>query len=195
MTVTEAAGAGGLVVGSSGHQSPARRRPKPWAWLPYALVVPILAFEGVFVIYPIIKGIITSFTSQKLGQAKTFTTENYSQMFSDPIFWEVVRTTLEFTASVLVLVLLVGLGIALLLNWSFRGRTLVRGRSRDAVGHAGRPHRADVPADDGSELRRLQQDHQLVRDRQARRLVDRPARRLPVGRGDHACGRASRSTR
>jgi multiple sugar transport system permease protein len=128
MTVTEAAGAGGLVVGSSGHQPPARRRrPKPWAWLPYALVVPILAYEGVFVIYPIIKGIFTSFTSQKLGQAGTFSTENYSQMFSDTIFWGVVRTTLEFTASVLVLVLLVGLGIALLLNWSFRGRTLVRG--------------------------------------------------------------------
>ncbi len=128
MAVTQTAGAGGAVIGTSGRASPARRRrPKPWAWLPYALVVPILAFEGAFVIYPIIKGIFTSFQSQRMGKAGTYTTDNYTQMFRDTVFWDVVRTTLEFTLLVLVLVLLVGLLIALLLNWSFRGRTIARG--------------------------------------------------------------------
>lgn len=96
-------------------------------WLPYLLVVPILAFEGVFVIYPIIKGILTSFKSQQLGSTGSFTGSNYSRMLADPVFWQVVRVTLVFTAVVVVLMLIVGLFIAMLLNWSFRGRGFVRG--------------------------------------------------------------------
>jgi multiple sugar transport system permease protein len=96
-------------------------------WLPYLLVVPILGFEGVFVIYPIIKGILTSFKSQQLGATGSFTGSNYSRMFADPVFWQVVRVTLIFTAVVVVLMLVVGLFIAMLLNWSFRGRGFVRG--------------------------------------------------------------------
>ena len=97
------------------------------AWLPYLLVIPILAFEGVFVLYPIVKGILTSFKSQELGATGSFTFSNYSRMFADPVFWQVVRVTLVFTAVVVVLMLVVGLFIAMLLNWSFRGRGFVRG--------------------------------------------------------------------
>ena len=97
------------------------------AWLPYLLVIPILAFEGVFVLYPIVKGILTSFKSQELGATGSFTFSNYSRMFADPVFWQVVRVTLIFTAAVVVLMLVVGLFIAMLLNWSFRGRGFVRG--------------------------------------------------------------------
>ncbi len=104
-----------------------RPRMKPWSWFPYVIVVPILAFEGVFVLYPIVRGISTSFRSQQLGQAGKTTTANYREMVQDSIFWQVVGTTLEFTAVVVVVVLVVGLLIALLLNWSFRGRTFVRG--------------------------------------------------------------------
>ncbi len=96
-------------------------------WLPYLLVLPILAFEGVFVLYPIVKGILTSFKSQELGATGSFTFGNYSRMFADPVFWQVVRVTLVFTAIVVVLMLVVGLFIAMLLNWSFRGRGFVRG--------------------------------------------------------------------
>jgi multiple sugar transport system permease protein len=97
------------------------------AWLPYLLVLPILAFEGVFVLYPIVKGILTSFKSQELGATGSFTLSNYSRMFADPVFWQVVRVTLVFTAVVVVLMLAVGLFIAMLLNWTFRGRGFVRG--------------------------------------------------------------------
>jgi len=100
---------------------------KSEAWLPYLLVLPIIAFEGTFIIYPIIKGILTSFKSQELGAGNSLTTKNYSELAHDPIFWQVVRTTLEFTAVIVVLMLIVGLVIAGLLNWSFRGRSIVRG--------------------------------------------------------------------
>ena len=103
------------------------RRRLSGAWLPYLLVIPILAFEGVFVLYPIVKGILTSFKSQELGATGSFTLSNYSRMFADPVFWQVVRVTLVFTAVVVVLMLVVGLFIAMLLNWTFRGRGFVRG--------------------------------------------------------------------
>jgi multiple sugar transport system permease protein len=103
------------------------RRRMSGAWLPYLLVIPILAFEGVFVLYPIVKGILTSFKSQQLGATGSFTFSNYSRMFADPVFWQVVRVTLIFTAAVVVFMLVVGLFIAMLLNWSFRGRGFVRG--------------------------------------------------------------------
>jgi multiple sugar transport system permease protein len=106
---------------------PPGRRRRPWWWLPYALVIPILAYEGVFIIYPIVKGIRTSFQSQQLGSHGGFSLTNFKRMYHDPIFWQVLRTTLEFTAVVVVLVLVVGLAIALLLNWSFKGRGVVRG--------------------------------------------------------------------
>ena len=96
-------------------------------WLPYIMVIPILAFEGVFVLYPIVKGILTSFKSQALGAQNSYTFSNYSRMLHDPVFWQVIRVTLIFTAGVVVLMLVVGLIIALLLNWSFRGRGFVRG--------------------------------------------------------------------
>jgi multiple sugar transport system permease protein len=103
-------------------------RPRlPASWLPYLLVIPILAFEGVFVLYPIVKGILTSFKSQQLGQSGSYTFSNFSRMFADPVFWQVVRVTLIFTAAVVVLMLVAGLFIAMLLNWSFRGRSFVRG--------------------------------------------------------------------
>lgn len=128
MTATQTAQAEPSALARVGLGALARpRRRRAWWWLPYALVLPLLAFEGAFVIYPICKGIATSFKSQKLGERKSFSLSNYSQMVHDPIFWQVLRTTLKFTAVVVVLVLLVGLGVALLLNWTFRGRGIVRG--------------------------------------------------------------------
>lgn len=100
---------------------------KPWWWLPYLLAVPIVLFEGVFVFYPIGKGILGSFRSEQLGSTGGYSLSNYRQMVHDDIFWGVLRTTLIFVVVVVVLVLLVGLGIGLLLNWTFRGRGLVRG--------------------------------------------------------------------
>jgi multiple sugar transport system permease protein len=103
-------------------------RPRiPGAWLPYLLVLPILAFEGVFIIFPIVKGILTSFKSQQLGASGSFSLGNYTRMVQDPVFWQVLRVTMVFTAVVVVGMLIVGLVIALLLNWSFRGRGFVRG--------------------------------------------------------------------
>ena len=48
-------------------------------------------------------------------------------MFSDPAFWKVIRTTLFFTALVIVVALTIGLLTALLFNRPFRFRSVARG--------------------------------------------------------------------
>jgi multiple sugar transport system permease protein len=129
MTVTQALKAGRERAPGQVRRGAAAgpRRRMPGGWLPYILVLPILAFEGVFVIYPIIKGILTSFRSQELGASGSLTTGNYTRMVHDPVFWQVLRITLVFTAVVVIGMLIAGLAIAMLLNWSFRGRGFVRG--------------------------------------------------------------------
>ena len=51
---------------------------------------------------------------------------NFTQMVHDPTFWASVQTTAEFTLSMVAIWLCFGLGVALLMNWTFPGRSVVR---------------------------------------------------------------------
>lgn len=95
-------------------------------FIPYVMLAPILGFEVLFVIYPIVRGIVLSFQSNHFGVTSWSGLTNFQQMLSDPIFWGSVQTTLEFTVSMVVIWLALGLGCALLMNWSFAGRGVVR---------------------------------------------------------------------
>ncbi|HWJ75500.1 MAG TPA: sugar ABC transporter permease [Kaistia sp.] len=88
---------------------------------PYLLVLPMLLLEGALILYPIVRGALYSLeTPDGLGL------DNYAQMLVDPDFWRMIGRTLVFTISVDVIILSVGLSLALLMNWSFRGRGLFR---------------------------------------------------------------------
>jgi multiple sugar transport system permease protein len=88
---------------------------------PYLLILPMLALQAALVIYPILRGAMFSLdTPQGLGLA------NYRYMIADPDFWRMIQHTLVFTLSVVVVILVIGLSLALLMNWSFRGRGAVR---------------------------------------------------------------------
>lgn len=101
-----------------------RRRP---AWLPYLLVLPILAYEGVFILYPIYQGLKSSLYKQPLGgQERWVGLDNYRRMLGDSGFWEVMGTTLVYMLAVIVVAVGFGLGSALVLNRHFRGRTVAR---------------------------------------------------------------------
>jgi len=97
------------------------------SYLHLKLLAPILIFEGAFVIYPIIKGVVLSLQQTSFGVTKYVGLANFRQMVHDPYFWGSIRTTFEFTFSMVVVWLTLGLGVALLTNWSFKGRTLARG--------------------------------------------------------------------
>lgn len=120
-----AAGSAPLSINQA--KAPARNR--RLRLLPYFLVIPIVLYEGLFLIYPIAQGIYGSFTRIELAGGKQPTwigLDNYVRMVNDPEFWKVMKTTLIFTGLVIVVAISVGLLTALLFNRPFRGRPLAR---------------------------------------------------------------------
>jgi len=98
-------------------------------WLPYALVIPIILYEVALIVYPIGQGILGSF--QRIELAANIPPEwigldNYRRMLGDPQFWQVMQTTLIFTALVIVVAIGAGLLTALLFNRDFFFRPVAR---------------------------------------------------------------------
>lgn len=94
--------------------------------LPYSLVAPIVAFEGLFVIYPIVRALLLAFHTTSFGVTKFAGLANFRAMLHDSFFWSALQTTFEFAAIMVIVWLGLGLGVALLMNWSFPGRGVVR---------------------------------------------------------------------
>jgi multiple sugar transport system permease protein len=93
-------------------------------------IVPSLVFVSVFTLYPIFESFRLSFyrmilTLPWLGQ-KMVGWENYVDLWTDPVAWQALRTTLVFVGVTVPSELLLGLGMALVMNEAFRGRGVVR---------------------------------------------------------------------
>jgi N,N'-diacetylchitobiose transport system permease protein len=93
--------------------------------LPYLLVLPVLVVLGLVAAWPLVKIILLSLQKQESGKYALFhnsgTTpfvglRNYTDTLTDPTFWSVAYRTLVFTAVNVVLSMVIGIGIALLLN-------------------------------------------------------------------------------
>ena len=95
-----------------------------WILLLPALLVLLLVYG-----YPIVRAFWLSFFTKNLGtelQPVFAGLDNYGRMAGDGRFWQSFWTTTVFTTSAVIIELLLGLGIALVLNQKFRGRSLVR---------------------------------------------------------------------
>jgi len=93
-------------------------------------IFPSLAFVGVFTLWPIFESFRLSFhrlilTLPWLGQ-KMVGWENYTDLWTDPVAIQSLLTTLIFVGATIPLELLLGLGMALVLNETFRGRGILR---------------------------------------------------------------------
>lgn len=102
------------VTGSRLRQSRARRR----SIVAYALSTPALALMLLLLIGPVITVVIMSLTDYQLG-AKSFAfigADNYVEMFDDRVFWKSLTNTLIYVAIVVPGSLLLGLGVALLIE-------------------------------------------------------------------------------
>ena len=61
----------------------------------YLFLLPFLAFFVLFVLYPMIMCIVTSFTNSKLGTSGDFVGfDNYVKLFQDEVFWKALKNTL-----------------------------------------------------------------------------------------------------
>ena len=101
-------------------------------WYPYALVFPTLLIIGVILLYPMFTGLMLSFQNYKLtkpvpANERFIGFSNYIAMFKDPIFRLSLVKTAQWVFFSVALQLLLGLGVALVLNQKFPLRALARG--------------------------------------------------------------------
>ncbi len=86
-----------------------------------ALLLPVFLLVGVFSLVPLLRGIYLGFTDYRLGDPITFNgLENYAQLFRDEFFWYSFRVGILWTLVVTALQVVLGLGLALLLNTKIR---------------------------------------------------------------------------
>lgn len=103
-----------------------RRREQNTAWI---MLLPALLLLLLVFAYPIARAFWLSLFTQNLGtklQAEFSGLDNYVRMAGDGRFWQSFLTTSIFTTTSVLLELLLGMGIAIVLNQRFLGRSLVR---------------------------------------------------------------------
>jgi multiple sugar transport system permease protein len=94
---------------------------KPWAhpWTPYILIAPLVLFVVAMLGYPFVANLIyslsdVSFQTLRTPRLEGFT--NYLETLRDPSFWSALWFSLRFAVVVTAFEVLLGLGLALLLE-------------------------------------------------------------------------------
>jgi multiple sugar transport system permease protein len=93
------------------------------------MVSPTLIVIAVVAAYPIGYAFWLSLHEYSVivpGLSRWYGLDNYKAAFSDPTFWSALETTLVFSAISVALELVIGLGMALMMHCSFRGRSMLR---------------------------------------------------------------------
>lgn len=97
--------------------------------LAYLMLLPsILVVIGV-AFYPLFQTFYVTFFDARLGSARAWEfvgLNNYTRLLSSPQWWQAVWSTVQFTIASVGLELLLGLGIALVVNSKFPGRGMLR---------------------------------------------------------------------
>jgi len=95
--------------------------------LGYLLLLPLFAWLGVVIAFPVFYGVYLSFFDVPYGIIKKFVfLENYVSIFSDLKFRIAFANSLIWTAGNITLQTAIGLGAALLLNKPIKGRDVCR---------------------------------------------------------------------
>lgn len=105
--------------------SPLVGRRREGVWLPWFLLTPAVVFISVITIYPFIYGVYLSLCDFTLMGVSFRGFENFLNLFRDERFLNSLKITLIFVFSAVSLEFLIGLGVAILLNRPFRGKTVI----------------------------------------------------------------------
>jgi len=97
--------------------------------LPYLLLLPSIIVVCAVIIYPICYGVYLSITDQSLigREAHIVGLRNFVNLYKDEVFRRVIVNAALWSIYTVVGVMVLGLGLALLLNRDFVGRTFARG--------------------------------------------------------------------
>lgn len=97
---------------------------------PYLFLAPAAIVMAVALLYPIGYMIYASFLdwnpSQRIGEAEFVGLQNYTNLLSDAAFIESFFVTIKFAALVVTLEMVLGVGLALLLDRNIRGMSVLR---------------------------------------------------------------------
>ena len=98
---------------------------KPWQLA--LMIIPALAFYGVYLVYPVLYSIYYSFTDfTGIGAAHLNGGANYATMVHDPFFWSSLRNTGIILAIGLLVLIPLAFLIAVLLSGDIKGSGLLR---------------------------------------------------------------------
>ena len=109
---------------------PRRRAGRRFAWLePWTYLSPALVLIALLMLVPLVVGM--SYAFQQLQLLNPFKRgwvgfANLEAVFRDPVFWNALGNTVEWTFASLLLQFALGFGLALLLREPFAGRRLVQ---------------------------------------------------------------------
>ncbi len=92
----------------------------------FLFILPWLVGYIVFTAGPILVMFVLSFFQYDLSTASFVLLENYKALTNDPLFWQSLRVTLTYSAIIIPLGLVLGLGIALLMNQNIAFRNIFR---------------------------------------------------------------------
>lgn len=114
-------GPGRWVKTSSGQA----RMENRWGWL---MAAPAIVGFIIFLAGPMIASFVIGMTDWVIGAPANFVGfDNYVKMFtSDPLFWTSARVTIYYAVLAVPLTLVVAFAVGLLLNRTFRGRSVFR---------------------------------------------------------------------
>jgi multiple sugar transport system permease protein len=97
---------------------------------PFLLLLPAIVILIATIAAPLLFSLYSSFTAYRLTRPETLWTffgwRNYVNVFSDPVFWQAFGRTVLLLTVALNLEMLLGLGLALLVEKATRGQRLLR---------------------------------------------------------------------
>ncbi|NOU95538.1 ABC transporter permease subunit [Paenibacillus sp. LMG 31456] len=95
--------------------------------LGYTSVMPIVIIIFVVIGIPFINALYLSLTDKTVGaEAHFIGFDNYREIFSDPIYWKVLKNTFVYFVTDVFFKLAIGMIFALTVNQQFFGRSIVR---------------------------------------------------------------------
>jgi len=98
-------------------------------WVSVLLLLPSLAIIGGVLLYPLIDAFRISFTSLNLigFKGKLVGFRNYTAIFQSTLYQTVLINTLVISTVAVAIRFIIGMGLALAINRTFKGKTIVRG--------------------------------------------------------------------
>ena len=103
---------------------------RPNRAVPYLFLLPAVAILLLGLMVPLYNSLVLSFYDWNFGQAwgdKTYLGfQNFQRLLTDPVVWSSVRTTFVFGFWVVLLEMIIGIGLALLLEKPVRGASIFR---------------------------------------------------------------------